>query len=169
MHTHIHILEYHSVIRMSEILPFATTGMELEDTVVVQLLSWVQLSVTPWAAACQASLSFTISWSLLRFMSIELVMPSNHHILYTLFSFCLQSFPELVSFPKSWWFSLDSQSTEASASVLPMNTQDWLPLALTGLIFLLSKGLSRVFSNTTVQNHQFFRTLVSGSMRLDGL
>ena len=74
------------------------------------------------------------------------------------FSSCLQSFPASGSFPMSQFFASGSQSTGASAStsVLPMNIQDWFPLGWTGWISLLSKGLSRVFSNTTVQKHQFF-------------
>ena len=73
-----------------------------------------------------------------------------------LFSSCLQSFPGLESLPMSPFFTLGGQSTGASASVLPMNIQDWFPLTLTGLISLQSKELSRVFSSTTVQKHQFF-------------
>ena len=75
-----------------------------------------------------------------------------------LFSFCLQSFPALGSFPMSWLFVSGGQNigVSASASVLPVNIQGWFPLGLTGLISLQSKGLSRVFSNTTVQKHQFF-------------
>ena len=71
---------------------------------------------------------------------------------------CLQSFPASGYFPMSWVFASDGQCIRASAlaSVLPMNTQGWFPLGLTGLISLLSKGLSRVFSNITVQKHQFF-------------
>ena len=74
------------------------------------------------------------------------------------FSSCLQSFPASGSFPVSWVFPSGGQSIAptASASVLPMSLQGWLPLGLTGLISLLSEGLSRVFSNTTVQRHQFF-------------
>ena len=74
------------------------------------------------------------------------------------FSSCLQSFPESGSFPMSQPFTSDGQNSGASisASVLPMNIQDWFPLGWTGWISLLSKGLSRVFSNTTVQKHQFF-------------
>ena len=74
------------------------------------------------------------------------------------FSFCLQSFPASGSFPMSGRFISGSRSirASASASVFPMNIQGWLPLGLTGLISLLSKGLPRVFSNTTVQKHQFF-------------
>jgi len=76
---------------------------------------------------------------------------------------CLQSFPVLGSFPMSQFFASGSQSIGASAlaSVLLMNIQDWFPLGLTGLISLQSKGLSRVFSNTTVQKHQFFGTQLS--------
>ena len=79
------------------------------------------------------------------------------------FSSCLQSFPASRSFPISQFFAWGGQSTgvSASASVLPMNIQDWFPLELRGLISLQSKGLSRVFSNTTVQKHQFFGTQLS--------
>ena len=75
------------------------------------------------------------------------------------FSSCLWSFPASGSFPMSWLFPSDGQSigVSASASVLPMNTQCWFPLGLTGLISLQPKRLSRVFSNTTVQKHQFIR------------
>ena len=71
---------------------------------------------------------------------------------------CPQSFPASGSFPTSWFFASGGQSigASASASVLPVNIQDWFPLALTGLISLQSKGLSRVFSNTTDWKHQFF-------------
>ena len=74
------------------------------------------------------------------------------------FSFCLQSSPASGYFPTSWLFAARGWSTGASvsASVLPMNIQDWFPLGLTRLISLQLKGLSRVFSNTTVQKHQFF-------------
>ena len=74
------------------------------------------------------------------------------------FSYCLQSFPASGSFPMSQFFASGSQriGASASASVLPMNNQDWFPWGLTSLISLQSKGLSRVFSNTTVQKHQFF-------------
>ena len=90
--------------------------------------------------------------------------PLNHWYHLTIsssvipFSSCLQSFPASGSFPMSWFFTSGSQSVgaSASASVLPMNIQDWFPLGLTGLITLQSKGFSRVFSNTTVQKHQFF-------------
>ena len=132
----------------------------LHEFSLVQLLSRVWLFVTPWTAARQASLSFTISWSLLKLMSIRSVIPSDHLILCTLFS-CLQSFPTSGSFPMSHLFTSGGQrmETSASASVPPMNIRDWFPLGLTGLISLQTKGLSRVFSkNTTVQKHQFFGT-----------
>ena len=76
----------------------------------------------------------------------------------TYFSSCPQSFPASESFPISWLFASGDQSirASASASVLPMHIQGWFPSGLTGLISLLSKGLSRVFSNTIVQRHQFF-------------
>ena len=121
----------------------------------VQSLSHV---VTPWIEACQASLSITNSCSLLKLMFIELVMPSNHLIL------CHPLLlPASGSFPMSQFFASGGQSigVSASASVLPMNIQDWFPLGLTGLISLQSKRLSRVFSNTTVQKHQFFSAQLS--------
>ena len=79
------------------------------------------------------------------------------------FSSCLQSCPASRSFPMSQFFASGSPSigASASASVLPVNIQDWFPLGLTGWISLQSKGLSRVFSNTTVQKHQFFSTQLS--------
>ena len=98
------------------------------------------------------SSTISISWSLLKFVSVELVMLSNH-----LF-FCLQSFPASGSFPMSQLFTSGSQSIQASALVLPMDIQDWFPLGWTGLISLLSKGLSRVFSSITIQKHEFFGT-----------
>ena len=77
------------------------------------------------------------------------------------FSFCPQYFPASESVPMSWLFASGGQSIGASASVLPMNIQDWFPLGLTGLISLQSKGLSRVLSSTTVQKHQFFSAQIS--------
>ena len=117
----------------------------------VQSLSCVQLFETPWTAACQASLSITNSQSLLKLMSIESVIPSNHPTISSAvvpFSSCLQSFPASGSFPVSWFFASGGQSVGiwASASVFPMNIQDWCPLGWTGWISLQSKGLSGVFS-----------------------
>ena len=125
----------------------------------VQLLSYVQLFAIPWTVAHQASLSITSSWNLLKLMSLKSVMPSNHLILCC--PLLLPSiFPSIRVFSKSQFFTSGGQRIEAStsASVLPINIQDWFPLGLTSWIFLQSKGLSRVFSNTTVQKHQFFST-----------
>ena len=128
-----------------------------------QLLSRVWLFVTPWTAARQASCPSLI--------------PEVHPNPYSLnqwchptisssvipFSSCPQSFPALGSFQMSQLFTSGGQSSgvSASASVLPMSTQDWSPLGWTGWISLQSKGLSRVFSNTTVQKHQFFGAQLS--------
>ena len=120
--------------------------------------SAVSDSATPWAATRQASLSFPTSQSLLKLMSIESVMPSNHLILCLPFSSCLQSFPASGSFPMSWLFVSGGKSIGALASDFPVSVQSWFPLRLTGLISLLFKGLSRVFSSTAVQKHQFFGT-----------
>ena len=120
----------------------------------VQSLSAVRLFVTPWTAALQASLSITDSQSLLKLMSIESAMPSTISSSVP-FSSCSQSFPAPGSFQMSQLLASGCQSigVSASKSVLPMNTQDWFPLGWTGWISLKSKGLSRVFSNTTVQKH----------------
>ena len=98
--------------------------------------------------------------SLLKLVSIESAMTSNHLILCALFSSCPQSFLASGSFPMSRLFTSGSQSIGASdsASVLPMNIQGLFPLELTGLISLLSRGLSRVFSSTTIRKHQFLGT-----------
>ena len=126
----------------------------------VQLLSHVQLFVTSWTEACQASCpsptpracsnSCPLSWWCHPIIS-SFVVP---------FSSCPQSFPASGSFPMSQLFASGGQSigVSASASVLPMQIQDWFPLGLPSLIALQSKGCSRVFSNTTVQKHQFFST-----------
>jgi len=115
---------------------------------------------TPWTAARQASLSITNSWSLLKLMSITLVMPSNHLVL------CCpllptSVFPSIRVFPYESVLHIGGWSIGASASVLPMNIQDWFPLGWTGWISLQSLGRSRVFSSTTVQKHQFFGTQLS--------
>ena len=126
--------------------------------IVVQLLSCVQLFATPWTAACQASLSFTISWSLLRIMSVDSEIPSNHLILCCLLLLLPSIFPSIRFFPNSQLFASGGQSIGASAStsVRPVNIQSSFPLGLAGLISLWSKGLLRVFFSTTVQKHQFF-------------
>ena len=128
----------------------------------VQTFSHVWPFVTPWTAACQASLSITNSRSLLKLMSIDLVMPSNHLICWT-HLFLPSIFPSIRVFQMSQLFTSDGQSigVSVSTSVLPMNTQDWSPLGWTGWIYLLSKGFSRVFSNTTAQKHEFFSAQLS--------
>ena len=128
--------------------------------VVFQLLIHDWLFMTPWTVACQASLSFTISQSLLKLMSIESVMSSNHPVLCHPLLLLSLIFPSVRVLSVSRLFTSSGQSIGASAlaSVIPMNIQGWFPVALTGLISLQSKGLSRIFSNTTVQKHQFFST-----------
>ena len=126
----------------------------------VESLSHVWLSVTPWTAARQASLSIASSWTWLKLMSIESVMPSSHLIL---------SSPSCPAFNlpqhqgedfQSQFFTPGGQSIGVSAttSVLPMSIQDWFPLGWTGWISLQSKGLSRVFS---IQKQQFFSAQLS--------
>ena len=127
----------------------------------VQLLSHVRLFATPWTAARQASLSITNSWSVLRLMSIEWVMPSNHLILCHPLLLPPSIFPSIrvfsnesalhIRWPKYWIFSI-SPSNECSGLI---------SFRMTDSISLLSKGLSRVFSNTTVQKHQFFGAQLS--------
>ena len=129
----------------------------------VQLLSHVRLFIThglqharlpcpsPTPRIC--SNSYPLSWWCHSIISSSVVP----------FSSCPQSFPASGSFPVSQFFVSGGQSTgpSASASVLPMNIQDWFLLGMTGWISWQSKGLSRVFSNTTVQKHQFFSTQLS--------
>ena len=126
----------------------------------VQSLSHVWLFATLQTAACQASLSFTITRACSH--SCPLIRWSHPTISSSVvpFSSCLQTFPATGSFPMSWLFAPGGRSIGASvlASVLPVNIQGWFPLGLTDLISLLPKGLSGVFSNTTVQKHQFFST-----------
>ena len=134
----------------------------------VQSLSRVQLFVTPWTAARQASCPSptpgACSGSCPLSQWCHLTISSS----VTPFSSCLPSFLASVSFPVSQFFTSGGQSIGASALalVLPMHIQDWFPLGLTGLISLQSKGASRVFSRTTVQKHQFF---VVSSCRLLGV
>ena len=134
-------------------------------SVSVQSLSHVWLFTTPWTAAHQASLSITNSWSLLKLMSSQLVIPSNHLILFC--PLLLPSvFPIIRSFPVSQFFTSGGQSIgiSASASVLPVNIQDWFPLGLTGLNSLQSKGLSSLLqhhsskgiNSSKIPVHQYF-------------
>ena len=129
----------------------------------VQSLSHVRLFATPWTTARQASLSITNSQSSPKPMSIESVMPSNHLLLCHPLLLLTSIFPSIrvfsnesalrMSWPKYWSFSFN---------ISPSNKHPGLiSLGWTGWISLLSKGLSRVFSNTTVQKHQFFGTQLS--------
>ena len=139
---------------------FFLTGKLLPS---VQSLSRVRLFATPWITARQASLSITNSQSSPKLMYIVSVMPSSHLILCRPLLLLPPIPPSIRVFsnesslhmrwPKYWSFSF--------SIVLPMNTQDWPPLGWTGWISLQSKGLSRVFSNTTVQKHQFFGAQLS--------
>ena len=129
----------------------------------VQLLSHVRLFATPWIAARQASLSIANSRSLLKLMSIKSVMPSNHLILCCPLLLPPSTFPSIRVFSNESVFPIRCQriGVSASASDFSMNIQDWSPLEWTGWISLQFKGLSRVFSNTTVQKHQFFGAQLS--------
>ena len=113
------------------------------------------MSNSLWPHRLAASLSLAISWNLLKLMSIESVMPSNHLILCHHLLLLPSVFVSIRVFPLSWLFTSGGHSigASASASVLPMNIQDWFPLGWTGLISLQPKGLSRVLSSTTVQKH----------------
>ena len=124
----------------------------------VQSLSPVRLFATPWIAARQASLSVTNSRSSLKLIPLSQWCHQTTSSSVIPFYFCLQPFPASGYFSKSPFFASCGQSTgvSASASVLPMNIQDWFPLGWIGWVSLQSKGLSRVFSNTTVQTHQLF-------------
>ena len=134
-----------------------TSSVDL-SSVSVQSLSRVQLFATPWIAARQASLSITNSRSSPRLSpSSQGCHPAISSSVVP-FSSCPQSLPASESFPMTQLFAWGGQSTGvwALASFLPSKSQGWSPLEWTGWISLQSKGLSRVFSNTTVQNHQFF-------------
>ena len=128
----------------------------------VQSLSRVRLFATPWIAAYQASLSITKSQSSPKLLSIELVMPSSHLILCCPLLLLPPIPPSIRVIPMSQLFAWGGQSTgiSALASVLPKNTSEW-----TGWISLQSKGFSRVFSNTTLQKHQFFGVQLSSQSK----
>ena len=129
--------------------------------VAVQLLSHIQLFMIPWTAARQACLSPSprVCPSLCSLHQWCHPAISSSDALFS----CPRSFPALGTSPVSHLFTSDDQSTgaSASASVLPVNNQGWSPLTLTDLISLLSKGLSGIFSGTTVRRHQFFGILPS--------
>ena len=167
----VHILRFSAFLPICCIDPIFLEGDTLKDDPVSFLIyllwssvtSHIWLFATPWTTACQASLSLTISQSLVKLVSIEYVMPSNHLICCFLLLLLPSIFPSIrvfsyesavcIRWPKYWSFSF---------SISPSNKYPGLiSLRLTGLITLLSKGLSRVFSSTTVWKHQFFITLLS--------
>ena len=129
----------------------------------VQSLSRIRLFVTPWIAACQASLSITNSWSPPKPLSIELVMTSSHLILCRPLLLLPSIFPSIevfsnesvlhIRWPRYWSFSFNISPSNDNPGLI---SSGW-----TGWISLQSKGLSRVFSNTTLQKHQFFSTQLS--------
>ena len=129
----------------------------------VQLLSPVQLFVTSWIAACQASLSSTNSWSLLKLMSIESLMLSNHLILCRTLILLPSIFPSIrvfshesvlhIRWPKYWSFSFSIGPSNEYSGLISFTIDWWISLR--------TKGLSRVFSKTIIQKHQFFSTQLS--------
>ena len=129
----------------------------------IQSLSCVRLFVTPWTATCQAPCPSPTPGACLNWYPLSRWCYPTISSSVLPFSSCLQSFPTSGSFPMSQFFASGGQSigVSASASVLPMNIQDWFPLGWTGWISLQSKGLSRVFSKSTVQKHQFFSAQLS--------
>ena len=124
--------------------------------VVVQSPSRVSLFATPWSAAHQDKEACPSLSHYLKLMSTELMIHTTISFSVAPFSSCPQSFPASRSFPVSRLLASNGHRIRASASALPMNIQGYFPLALTSLISLLSKGLSRVFSNPTVRKHQVF-------------
>ena len=129
----------------------------------IQSLSWVRLLVTPWTAAHQVSLSITNSRSFLKLMSIESEMPHNHLIFCHPFLLLPSIFPNIRAFskesvlcirwPKYWSFSFSISPSNEYSGIISFRIDWWISLQ--------SKGLSRVFSNTTVQKHQFFSAQLS--------
>ena len=142
---------------------FLLQGIRYKYEHSVQSLSHVRLFVITWTAARQASLSITNSWSLPKLMSIESVMPSNHLILCPFLLLPPSIFPSIgdlsdesvlcIRWPKYWRFSFNISPSDEYPGLISFK---W-----TGWISLQSKGLSRVFSNTTGQKHQFFSTQLS--------
>ena len=138
------------------------SSKQMKKRFVIQSQGRFRLFVTLWTVARQASLSFTISWSFLKFMSVESAMLSNPLILCHPLLLLPSFFPSIrvfsnesalqIRWPKYWIFSF-------SISIFPMNIQGWFHLGLTGLISLQSKGLSSIFSSTTIQKHRVFGVL----------
>ena len=128
---------------------------------VVQPPSHVWLFTTPWTAAHQASLSLIISWSGPSSSSLSQWCHLAISFSDALFSFCPQSFSASGTFPMSCWHQVIKTLELYFSSVIPLSIQGWFPLLLTGLISLLSKGLSGVFSSITMQRHKIFGILPS--------
>ena len=133
-----------------------TDSFNAHTVAVFQSPRSVWLFTTPWTAAWQASLSFTISWSCSNSCPLSQWCHPTISPSVTSFSSCPQFFPASETFPMSLLFISGGQNIGASALV--RNIQGWFPFRLTGLISLLSRGLSRVFSSSIVQKHQFFST-----------
>ena len=147
-------------VKADEIYSLKYKHQHRKDIVSVQFSSFqslcrVRLFVTPWIAAHQAPLSITNSLSSTKLMSIESVMPSSHLILCRPLLLLPPNPPSIRVFSNESTLHMrwPNIGVSALASLLPMNTHDWFPLESTVCIFLQSKGLSRVFSNTTVQKH----------------
>ena len=155
--------QYHGLHGWHSFLEWSVRIVNFDTSVQFSsVFSHVWLFATPRTAACQASL--TVTWSLPKLMSIESVCHPTISSSVVPFSSCPQSFPASGSFQMSHLFTSGGQSIGVSVStsvLFPMNTQDWSPLGWTGWISLQSKGLSRVFANTTVQKHQFFGNKLS--------
>ena len=151
------------MLLITSVFCYDSEGLEVCNECSVQSLSRVQLSATPWTAAHQASLSITNSWSSLKLMSIESVMPSSHLILCCPLLLLPSIFPSIrvfssesvlhIRWPKYWSFSFTISPSKEYSGLISFR-MDWLDL-------LALKGLSRVFSNTTVQKHQFFGAQLS--------
>ena len=154
IYTHLHV-EFQRIARRDKKAFLTDQCKQIEKNnriSSVQLLSHVWLFATTWIATHQASLSIANSWSLCKLSPLSRWCHPTISSSVISFSSCLQSFPASWSFQMSQLFTLGGQSigVSASASVLPMNIQDWFPLGLMGLISLQSKGILRVYSNTTV-------------------
>ena len=152
-----------SCVESESHLPLWLSDESCHLIVVAQSLSRVRLFVTPWTAGCQASLSFTVSQSLLRLTSIESVMPSNHLILYRPLLLLPSIFTSIrvfsnesvlhIMWPKNWSFSFSNSPSNEYSGLISFRIDCWISLQY--------KGLSRVFSDTTVQKHQFFSVQLS--------
>ena len=144
-----------NVVKASVILEHRGNKLETKDWESVQFSrSVMPNSATPWTATCQASLSITNRQSVLKLMSIESVMPSNHLILRRPLLLPPSIFASIRVFSNESVLLIRWPKYRSFSTSLSNEYSDWIPLGWTGWISLQSKGLSRVFSNTTVQKHQ---------------